>query len=274
VSEAKPAPLPPEPLVLDLEWLGDHRLRGRSGGVEMVMDSPPVAGPSPVQALAFGLAGCMAIDVLVVMKRGRFDLKGLKARLVAERATTDPRRILRVNLHYTVAGVVPADRVERAIELSREKYCSVWHSMARHQLTTSSLAVRPGTGLLPTAPAWYQAIIVAAFPDRRGSRKEGRSSPEPEEPPDGGRGRAQRRLVERARARRRPDPGLPARARAAWGSRPASVGHRLAEAAAAAAGAARQPPRRPVRARSRGKIGRDADEVERPQLILASCRVR
>jgi putative redox protein len=137
VSETKPVPPPPEPILLDLEWLGDHRLRGRSGDVEMVMDSPPVAGPSPVQALAFALAGCMAIDVLVVLKRGRFDLKGLKARLVAERATTDPKRILKVDLHYTVAGEVPADRVDRAIQLSREKYCSVWHSMRQDiELTT------------------------------------------------------------------------------------------------------------------------------------------
>jgi putative redox protein len=138
VSETKPAPAPPEPVVLDLEWLGDHRLRGRAGDVEMVMDSPPVAGPSPVQGLAFGLAGCMAIDVLVVMKRGRFDLKGLKARLVAERAATDPKRVVKMDLHFTLAGEVPADRVLRAIELSREKYCSVWHSMRQDiEFTTS-----------------------------------------------------------------------------------------------------------------------------------------
>ena len=128
MGEAKPAAAT-EPLVLDLEWLGEHRLRGRSGGAEIVMDSPPVAGPSPVQALAFGLAGCMAIDVLVVMKRGRFDLKGMRAHLEAERAPTDPKRILSVRLHYVLAGEIPPDRVERAIQLSREKFCSVWHSM-------------------------------------------------------------------------------------------------------------------------------------------------
>jgi putative redox protein len=143
VSETKPVPAPPEPVLLDLEWLGDHRLRGRSGDVEMVMDSPPVAGPSPVQALAFALAGCMAIDVLVVMKRGRFDIKGLKARLVAERATTDPKRILKVDLHYTVAGEVPADRVDRAIQLSREKFCSVWHSMRQDIELTTSFEIVP-----------------------------------------------------------------------------------------------------------------------------------
>lgn len=143
MSETKPVPAPPEPLLLDLEWLGDHRLRGRSGDVEMVMDSPPVAGPSPVQALAFALAGCMAIDVLVVMKRGRFDLKGLKARLVAERAPTDPKRILKVDLHYTVAGDVPADRVDRAIQLSRDKFCSVWHSMRQDIELTTSFEIVP-----------------------------------------------------------------------------------------------------------------------------------
>jgi len=144
VSAAKPAPGPPEPVVLDLEWLGDHRLRGRSGDVEMVLDSPPVAGPSPVQALAFALASCMAIDVLVVMERGRYDLRGLRARLVAERAPVDPRRILKVDLHFRVVGDVPADRVERAIQLSRERYCSVWHSMRPDIEFATRFEVVPG----------------------------------------------------------------------------------------------------------------------------------
>ncbi len=98
------------------------------------MDSPPVAGPSPVQALAFGLAGCMAIDVLVVLKRGRFDLKSLKARLVAERAPTDPKRIVKVDLHYTLAGEIPPDRVERAIHaLAREVLLGLALDAARHR---------------------------------------------------------------------------------------------------------------------------------------------
>jgi len=143
VSGAKPAATPPEPLVLDLEWRGDNRLRGRSGGVEITMDSPPVAGPSPVQALAFGLAGCMAIDVLVVVRRGRYDLKGMTAHLEAERAPADPKRILKVRLHYRLAGEIPPDRVERAIQLSRDKYCSVWHSLRPDIELTTSFEVVP-----------------------------------------------------------------------------------------------------------------------------------
>jgi len=132
-----------ESLTLDLEWLGDNRLRGRSGAHEIVMDSPPVAGPSPVQTLAFALAGCMAMDVLVVMRRGRFDLKGMSVRLVAERAASDPRRIVKADLRFTLAGEVPEDRVARAIQLSREKYCSVWHSMRTDIELTTSFEVVP-----------------------------------------------------------------------------------------------------------------------------------
>jgi putative redox protein len=93
--------------------------------------------------LGFALAGCMAMDVLVVMRRGRLDLKGLRVHLVAERAPVDPRRIVKVDLRFTLAGEVPEDRVARALQLSREKYCSVWHSMRPDiELTTSFEVVK------------------------------------------------------------------------------------------------------------------------------------
>lgn len=119
----------PGPVVLDLEWEGERRFRGRTAGVEIVVDSAAQAGPSPVQALAFALAGCMAIDLVVILRRGRLDLRGLRAQLVAQRAPEDPRRILSVDLRFTIAGAITPDRVERALDLSREKYCSVWHSL-------------------------------------------------------------------------------------------------------------------------------------------------
>ena len=134
----------PKPDVeLQLEWLGDDRLRGRAGKVELVLDSPPVAGPSPVQTLAYALASCMTMDVLLVVRRGRFQLEGLTARLVAERAPSEPRRLVRVDLHFTLAGAIPPDRVERAIQLSRDKYCSVWHSMRPDIELTTSFEVLP-----------------------------------------------------------------------------------------------------------------------------------
>lgn len=113
----------------EIEWQGGNRMLARSGEAQLLMDSPPEAGPTPVQTLAFALAGCMAMDLALVMQRGRLPMKALRARLVAERAPSDPRRLLRVDLHFTVAGDVPPDRVERALQLSRDTYCSVWHSL-------------------------------------------------------------------------------------------------------------------------------------------------
>ena len=138
MSDAKSPPRPPAPLVVDLDWEGERRFRGRSGDVEIQMDSPPKAGPTPVQALGFSLAGCMAMDVAEVLRRGRLDLKGLSAHLEAQRTPENPKRLLAVDLRFTVKGEIPPDRVERAIELSRERYCSVWHSLRQDiELTTS-----------------------------------------------------------------------------------------------------------------------------------------
>ncbi len=144
-SETKAAPAAADPpLIAELEWQGANRFLARSGGVSLVIDSPPVAGPSPVQALAIALAGCMAIDVAVVMRRSHLTMEKLHARLVAERAGSDPRRIETVDLHFTVTGKIPPDRMQRALELSREKYCSVWHSLRPDIRFTTSFEVLDG----------------------------------------------------------------------------------------------------------------------------------
>ena len=117
------------PVELELVWERDLILSGRSRNNEMTLDSDSVAGPSPMQALAFALAGCMAMDVVHVIKKGRHDLKGLKLDLLGARAEEEPRRFTRIELRFTINGEVPDAVVQRAIDLSREKYCSVWHSM-------------------------------------------------------------------------------------------------------------------------------------------------
>ena len=136
---------PKSRVALDLEWQGGLRFAGRLGDVELTMDSPPGPGaPSPVQVLAFSLAACMAMDVAVVLDKGRFDVRSLRAHLEAERARADPRRLVKVDLRFAVVGDVPADRMDRALALSREKYCSVWNSLrADIELTTSYTIERP-----------------------------------------------------------------------------------------------------------------------------------
>jgi putative redox protein len=132
------------PTTVELIWEHDLVLAGRSGDVKMTLDSASVEGPSPMQALAFGLAGCMAMDVVHVIKKGRHDLRGLKADLVGTRAPEDPRRFTSIELKYTITGGVPNEVIERAIQLSRDKYCSVWHSMRQDIELTVSHSVAPG----------------------------------------------------------------------------------------------------------------------------------
>jgi putative redox protein len=117
------------PTVVELLWEHDLVFTGTSDSTTMTLDSASAAGPSPTQALGFALAGCMAMDVVHVLTKGRHDLKGLRVGLIGERAEEEPRRFLRIALHFTVAGDVPQAPIQRAVDLSRDKYCSVWHSL-------------------------------------------------------------------------------------------------------------------------------------------------
>ena len=123
MAEGKP------PVEVELTWDCDLRFRGRAGSAAVVVDSDGTAGPSPVQSLALALAGCMSVDVVHILEKGRLPLRGLRAHLRAERAAEDPHRLVRVDLRFDVAGDIAPEKVERAIALSREKYCSVWHSL-------------------------------------------------------------------------------------------------------------------------------------------------
>ena len=97
-----------------------------------------------MQALGFALAGCMAMDLVHILKKGRHDLRGLRVDLKGERTQTEPRRFTRIELRYTITGSVPTEPIERAIQLSREKYCSVWHSMRQDIALDVSFSVSDG----------------------------------------------------------------------------------------------------------------------------------
>ena len=131
------------PTIVDLTWTHDLVLDGTSGKASMTLDSAGVAGPSPVQALGFAVAGCMTMDVAYILTKGRQIFRALRSHLVADRAAEDPHRIIRMHLQVTVEGEVPADAVARALALSYEKYCSVWHSMRQDIVFTTSHDVHP-----------------------------------------------------------------------------------------------------------------------------------
>ena len=131
------------PVELSVEWRGEQRMGVRAGEMEIMLDGAGGAGPTPVQAVAFALAGCMGIDVVHILTKGRYEVKGLQARLRGERAADDPRRFLAFELHFTLRGDIPGDKVERALALSRDKYCSVWQSLRQDIRLTTTFEISP-----------------------------------------------------------------------------------------------------------------------------------
>jgi putative redox protein len=131
------------PITSTLTWQGDLRFRAVADNNAIIFDSENEAGPSPVHAVAMALAGCMAIDLADIVTKGRHRLTALEARITGERAPDPPRRFTHFTLHFVVTGDVPTHAIERAIQLSRDKYCSVWHSLRQDITLDTTFEVVP-----------------------------------------------------------------------------------------------------------------------------------
>lgn len=114
-----------------IKWIQDVMFLGESGsGHSVVMDGAPDAGGRnlgfrPMEMLLLGLGGCSAFDVMLILKRGRESVSDCVVDIEAERATTDPKVFTKIVMHYTVTGQqLDPKKVERAVQLSAEKYCS------------------------------------------------------------------------------------------------------------------------------------------------------
>lgn len=98
---------------------------------ETVVDGDSAAGPSPMDHVLLGLAGCMAADVRMILEKSRVSLEALEVEVEGERAPEPPRRYVRIHMVYRVKGPREEDqpKLERAVQLSRDTYCSVVHSL-------------------------------------------------------------------------------------------------------------------------------------------------
>jgi putative redox protein len=126
----------------ELIWRSDLVFDATSRGTHAVVDSNGKDGPSPMQLLAMGLTGCMSMDVVDILKKGHYDLRGLRAHFIGHRAGEPPKRYEEITLHFLIDGNPPAKAVDRAIALSRDKYCSVWHSMRQDIKLTVTYEIR------------------------------------------------------------------------------------------------------------------------------------
>jgi len=98
--------------------------------------------PRPMETLLAGAGGCTAYDVVLILKRGRHDVRGCSVKLTSERADTDPKVFTQIHMHFTVTGNnIPESAVERAIAMSHEKYCSASIMLGKTAAITTSFVV-------------------------------------------------------------------------------------------------------------------------------------
>jgi putative redox protein len=103
----------------------------------VAIDGAPEGGgrnlaPRPMELVLVGTGACTAYDVVLILKRGRHDVRGCDVKVEAARAQTDPKVFTRIEFRFVIRGRnLPRDAVERAVRLSHEKYCSASVMMAK-----------------------------------------------------------------------------------------------------------------------------------------------
>ena len=142
-----------------VSWTGQAGTRSAMGFVAetgsghlIVMDGAPDAAkpenggqnlaPRPMETVLAGAGGCTAYDVVMILKRGRHAVSGCSVKLQAERADSDPKVFTRIHFAFTVTGRnLPRAAVERAVQLSHEKYCSASAMLEKTAALTFSVEI-------------------------------------------------------------------------------------------------------------------------------------
>lgn len=134
-----------------IKWVENRIFVGESGtGHSIVLGSGgrPDGGsiaPSPMELMLIGLGGCTAFDVVHILEKGREPIEDCVVELDADRAETEPKVFTRVRLRYRVTGRgLDRAKVERAVQLSADKYCSASAMIAKTAEITHEIEVIEG----------------------------------------------------------------------------------------------------------------------------------
>jgi putative redox protein len=137
-----------------IKWVEDRTFVGESGtGHKVVLGTAlgpegRTPGPSPMEIVLIGTGGCSAVDVVHILERGREPIEDCVVELDAERATEDPKVFTRIHMRFVVKGRgLARPKVERAVNLSVEKYCSASAMLAKTATITHEVEV------IDTSPA-------------------------------------------------------------------------------------------------------------------------
>jgi putative redox protein len=138
-----------------IDWLAANGMAFSAetgSGHLLTMDGAPDGGgrnlaPRPMETVLAGTGACAAYDVVLILKRGRHDVRSCRVKVRSERAPQDPKVFTAIHLHFIVAGVgIPAQAVERAIALSHDRYCSATIMLAKTAAITTSYELLAANG--------------------------------------------------------------------------------------------------------------------------------
>jgi len=131
-----------------VKWVEDRTFVGESGsGHKVVFGTASGAdghtpGPSPMELVLIGTGGCSAFDVVHILEKGREKVEDCIVELDADRAETDPKVFTRIHMHFVVKGRnLSESKVERAVALSLEKYCSASAMMGKTATITHDFEI-------------------------------------------------------------------------------------------------------------------------------------
>jgi putative redox protein len=131
-----------------IKWVEDRTFIGESGsGHKIVLGTAfgpegRSPGPSPMELVLIGMGGCSGYDVVHILEKGREAIEDVAVELEAERAQQEPKVFTRIHMHFVVKGRgLAPEKVERAIALSVEKYCSASAMIAKTATITHDFEV-------------------------------------------------------------------------------------------------------------------------------------
>ena len=136
-----------------IDWLAANGMAFSAetgSGHLLTMDGAPDGGgrnlaPRPMETVLAGTGACAAYDVVLILKRGRHDVRSCRLRVTSERAAEDPKVFTAIHLHFVVGGHrLASAAVERAIALSHDRYCSATIMLAKTAAITTSYEIVDG----------------------------------------------------------------------------------------------------------------------------------
>ncbi|HUG43593.1 MAG TPA: OsmC family protein [Acidobacteriota bacterium] len=126
-----------------IQWEEGQLFSGAtSTGVKFSLEGSRRRAPSPMESLLASLCGCMAIDVIDILRKMRGEVRRLEVDATGRRNPQPPRYFNQIHLRFAVETDLPQERVDRAIQLSFETYCSVYHSLRSDIQVSHELEVR------------------------------------------------------------------------------------------------------------------------------------